>query len=329
MKRRDLITFALLGIVVFAGLAFYGDLPELLDQLFEFPAVYWLMALGLALVNYVIRWIRWHYYLHLLGIKPGVWISSTIFVSGLAMAISPGRVGELAKSYYLKEKLDVPVSRSSAAVITERFTDMIAILLLSSWGLFLVPFGWIAFPLVLIFAAMLIIFLVSPWGTEKVQMLPVPKGLKSFLFTSREAFQQVLSPKPLVLAVALSLLAWLAEGTAMWLVLQGLDTSVSYGEAVSIYAAATLLGALTLLPGGLVGTEGGMIALLLQADLSNTEATTATFIIRICTLWFAVGIGILGMAYVQFMLPKHARSSSDQESTTTNLAGDESPDYVR
>ncbi len=321
MKYRRFVTFAVLGIVVFASLAFYGDLPELLDHLFEFPATYWLIALGLALVNYLIRWVRWHYFLRLLSIKADLWTSAVIFVSGLAMAISPGRLGELSKSYFLKEQLDVPVARSSAAVITERFTDVIAVMLLSSWGLFLVPYGWTIFPIVVAAAATMVTFLVSPWGSKKIQLLPIPSKAKSFLSTSREAFQQVLSPKPLALAVILSLMAWLAEGAALWFVLQGLNAPASFGSAVSIYAAATLLGALTLLPGGLVGTEGSMIALLQQLDLSSAEASVATIIIRICTLWFAVGIGILGMMYVHFLMPKRSRPSSDQEEVGERLSG--------
>ena len=116
-------------------------------------------------------------------------------------------------------------------------------------------------------------------------------------------------------------MAWLAEGAALWFVLQGLNAPASFGSAVSIYAAATLLGALTLLPGGLVGTEGSMIALLQQLDLSSAEASVATIIIRICTLWFAVGIGILGMMYVHFLMPKRSRPSSDQEEVGERLSG--------
>ena len=114
----------------------------------------------------------------------------------------------------------------------------------------------------------------------------------------------MLSIKPLAVALGLSILAWFAEGAALWLVLRGLDTSAPIGQSVSIYCAATLLGAITLLPGGLVGTEGGMIALLQQLDLTRTQASTATFIIRLCTLWFAVAIGLAAIVYVQLYMTR-------------------------
>ncbi len=309
MKHRRFIAFAILAILVFAGVAFYGDINETLHRIYGFPLKYWLIALGLALANYLIRWLRWTYYLRLLGISIGPASSALIFASGLAMAISPGRLGELTKSYFLKEQLNIPVARSSAAVVTERFTDVIAVLLLSTWGLFLVPYGWIAFPIVVAGAGMALFFLASTWGAKGLNMLPIPQGVKCFLGTSREAFRQVLSPKPLALAVALSMVAWLAEGAALWFVLQGLGIPASFGAAVSIYAAATLLGALTLLPGGLIGTEGSMIALLQQLNISSADASAGTLIIRLCTLWFAVVIGVLAIMYLYLMMSRRGGPS--------------------
>ena len=332
MKRRGIITFVVLSIVVFAGLALYGDFPELFEEISSFPVAYWSMALGLALANYAIRMVRWHYYLKLLEIETGMWTSIAIFMSGLSMAISPGRVGELAKSYFLRDKLGVPVALSSPAVVTERITDLIAVLLLSSWGLMLVPYGWAVALVILSALGLFIFFLVSPWGSEKALRLPLPRRWKPFLNTSRDAFRRVCSSKPLAIAVFLGALAWFAEGCGLWLVLRGLDTPAPLSHAVSIYAAATLLGAVTMLPGGLVGTEGGMVALLQRLDLTRTQASSATFIIRVCTLWFAVALGLVALVYVQVYMPKRGPQEagslsghSDISDGTTQGAGGGTP----
>ena len=306
MKRRGLITFLLLSLFVFIGLALYGDLPELLRQVSEFPIIYWFIALGLASVNYLVRLVRWQYYLRLLNIRIDTKVSAAIFLSGLSMTVSPGRLGELAKSYFLKEKMDVPVAVSSSAVVAERVTDMIAVLLLSLWGLTLIPYGWAVALVVLTGFGSFILLMKTSWGRVTLLKLPLPGRWRPFMDTSTESFRQVFSFRPLILAILLGMAAWLAEGLALWVVLRGLDTPISLGQAVSIYSAATLLGAVTMLPGGLVGTEGGMVALLQQVDLDKTPASTATFVIRICTLWFAVLIGLLALAYVQLRIPKRA-----------------------
>ena len=305
MKHRGLIAFFFLAIAVFAGLALYGDLPELLRQVSSFSVAYWLAVLGLALANYLLRLVRWHYYLRVLGIRIGSGASVAIFMAGLGMAITPGRVGELAKSYFLKDKMGISVARSSVVVIAERITDLIAVLLLSLWGLTLVPYGWVAALVVLAAFGAFILLAVTPWGSEKILRLPVIRRWSPFLTTSRDGFRQIFSMKPLAIAVVLGMLAWFAEGCGLWLVLRGLDATGSLGHAISIYAAATLLGAITLLPGGLVGTEGGMVALLQQVEgMTKTQASSATFIIRICTLWFALLIGLLALIYVQIFMPQ-------------------------
>ncbi len=286
---------------------FYGDSGELLDQVSSFPIEYWLIALGFALTNYALRLARWTYYLRLLDIHIDAKSNVAIFVSGLSMAISPGRVGELAKSYFLKEKFNVPVATSSAAVITERITDLIAVVFLSLWGLILIPHQW-GFVLVIVSTVLLgafIVFVVSSWGSDKILRLPVPRKWRPFIEESREVFRCLFAPKPLLFALILGVLAWLAEGAAMWFVLRGLDTGVSFTDAVSVYAVATLLGAATMLPGGLVGTEGSMVALLQQLDLTKTLASSGTFIIRLSTLWFAVVLGLLGLAYMHFTLTRN------------------------
>ena len=321
MKRRGILLFVILAVGVFAGLAFYGDFPELIDQIGGFPVRFWIAALGLAAANYLLRWVRWHYYMRILKIPVGLASSGVIFVAGLSMAISPGRVGELAKSYFLRERVGVPVARSSAAVVAERVMDLVGVLLLSVWGLFLVPYGWVAAIVVIAGVAAFFLLCVSPWGSEKVLALPLPARWKPFLVNARDSMQQLSGPRELAVVLPLSLAAWFMEGLAMWVVLQGLGAPGSLGEAVSIYAAATLLGAVSLLPGGLVGTEGGMIALLGRLDMSRTTASSATFIVRVCTLWFAIVLGVLALVYLQFRLSNSERESGEATPVETEAQG--------
>ena len=68
--------------------------------------------------------------------------------------------------------------------------------------------------------------------------------------------------------------------------------------ATFIYAAMTIAGALSFLPGGLGVTEAGMLALLVKfgVGLTRGSAAAATFVTRACTLWFAVAIGLPALA---------------------------------
>jgi uncharacterized protein (TIRG00374 family) len=79
-------------------------------------------------------------------------------------------------------------------------------------------------------------------------------------------------------------------------VFKGLGVEISLVKAVFIYAFSTLAGALSMLPGGIGATEGSMTSLLLLIQIPKALATTATIIIRVCTVWFAV---LLGYGFVK------------------------------
>ena len=98
------------------GLFSYGDFNDIGGQLSRFPLTYLLAALGLAIVNYALRYLRWLYYLRFLKIPAPLGLSALVFLAGLAMSITPGKAGELIKSYLLRDRAGVPVAASGLGV---------------------------------------------------------------------------------------------------------------------------------------------------------------------------------------------------------------------
>ena len=129
------------GLGVFAGLLAYGDFRQVGRTLFESPAAYagFAAAAGLAVVNYGLRYLRWSMYLRALGLSVPASVSVPVFVAGLALSITPGKVGELLKSVWLHQRTGVPVATSAPAVVMERLTDVISVALLGMTGALLLP----------------------------------------------------------------------------------------------------------------------------------------------------------------------------------------------
>jgi uncharacterized protein (TIRG00374 family) len=299
LRGRHVALVVLLGVVVFGTLFVYGDLPDLFRSLGQFPLSYLAIVLALALTNYLIRWVRWHYYLRTLDVDLEGSHNVLIFFSGLSMAISPGKVGELAKCYLLSQADQVPVSRSSPVVIMERVTDIVAVFTLSAVGLAVLPSRLVIAGAIVVAVVVVILAATVILGRGLILRLPLMKRWETQILDSRESFARLLSAKVILIGLALAILAWLSEGVGLWVVLRGLDTSPSLVRAVSIYATASLVGALIMLPGGVIGTEGSMVGLLRGIGLTRTDASAATIIIRLCTLWFAVVLGLatLGLFY--------------------------------
>ena len=312
MKVKRLLPLILLAGAVFAGLSGYGDFGEVADNLLSFPLPHLLLALALALANYLLRYLRWEYYLRTLNTKVPTGMSVLVFFSGLAMALTPGKVGELSKALLLRDRAQVPMSVTAPVVVMERVTDLLAVAALSLGALLLlVPFG--SAMAVGGLAVLVGVILVAAWRPrgDLLLRLPLLRRWRPLLESSLDSLGALSSPRPLLVALALSTLAWVSEGASLWVIVRGLDLSLSLSEAVPVYAAATLVGAASLLPGGLGGTEGSMILFLSQLDLPRDGASSATLLVRLCTLWFAFLLGLLSLLWLQRTSPQGKRPQED------------------
>jgi uncharacterized membrane protein YbhN (UPF0104 family) len=124
----------LFGAVVLVVLGLWADGRALMDSFRAFDLRYVAPVLGLTLLNYLIRFGKWHYYLGRLGHHPRPTDSALVFLSGLSMAATPGKLGELVKAKLLASRSGVPAADTASVVIAERLTDVLALVLISAGG---------------------------------------------------------------------------------------------------------------------------------------------------------------------------------------------------
>lgn len=284
-----------LTIGVFVALVGYGDFGDTIDEIGKLPASYLFFALSLASANYFFRFIRWAFYLRVLNIKAPAKVSALVFLSGLAMSITPGKAGELIKCYLLQSRTGVPVARSAPVVVMERLTDVISVIILGLTGFALLPI-----PIIVVLAVTLVVsvaglmFLVSRRATQLANW-PILSRWSGLIRDSQQGFRELAAPRVMATGVVIGVTAWFAEGLALWVILKGIGSDIDLLRALPIYAAATLVGAVTALPGGLVGTEGSMLALLQQSGVARAGASAGTVLVRLVTLWFAVVVGLVAL----------------------------------
>lgn len=118
------------------------------------------------------------------------------------------------------------------------------------------------------------------------------------------ASSQVLGPRLLVVGSMLSFGAWGLELLAVYLMVLGVEADVPFLGVVFAFAVATIVGSLSLLPGGLGAAEASLAGTLRAIfGLAGGQAAAATLIVRLLTLWFAVLVGIAGLAAVRRLVP--------------------------
>ena len=101
------------------------------------------------------------------------------------------------------------------------------------------------------------------------------------------------TPSVAAAALGLGAIGWLAEGYAFHLLLVWMGAGVNVWTAIAIFTFSTLAGGLTGAPGGMGGAEAAMIALLSLQGVALDVSVPATAVIRLTTLWFAIGIGAI------------------------------------
>ena len=294
MFRKKTWLPILLILFVFSGLILYGDFNEVIHQIRNFPLKYFMAALALTYFNYLLRFLRWEYYLRTLNISIPTKQSMLIFTSGLGMALTPWKIGEVLKGYYLQERHQIPISTTAPIIFMERVTDVLAVICLGFLGIKWLPQS------AQILLCCAVSFLTVGWyfaSKHRDAIVAIP-GLRRWehqLNIAEQASHGLNTPKTLLVATIISLLAWTSEGTALWIILLGIDSQINLSTGVVVYSVATLGGALTALPGGLIGTEGTMVALLQDLGVEKAMATTSTILVRVATLWFALLIGLIAI----------------------------------
>lgn len=261
------------------------------------------ILLLLSLGNYVSRFFKWEYYLKIIDVKLHKLDSLSIFMSGLIMSITPGKMGELLKSYLVKQVNGTSISKTAPIVFAERATDFLSITILALAGAYFYDYGKnIIIIIGLIILTGLIII------SNKKLFYKIISIISNFSFISKhilkirtayESSSKLLSITPLLLMTLLSVVSWGFECFGYYLILTNFEMEIDVLWAFFSYSFATIVGALSMLPGGLGVTEGSLTLMLVQKGLSEHNAFAATFIVRAVTLWFAVLVGAISVLFYQ------------------------------
>ena len=308
--QRRMLFGVVLGLVVYAAIALWADLPGIAVAVRDVE--WWLLpaAMGLSFANYLVRFLRWERYRTLLGVTMDRWTSFRIHLSGLALTVTPGKMGEAFKSWLIREVDGTPVSRTAPIVVAERFTDLLGFLvLIAVGGLATAPeYAWV-FWATLGGCAVLLAGLGSEragaLGVRLLTRLPLVGRVAPKVETALASTRQLMAPRELLLPTIAATLGWALECTAFWLLADALTPGVPWLFAVFVFALSAVAGAVAIVfPGGLGLTEGLMIGLLRERYLAlgvalktaNARATAATLLVRLCTLWFAMILGLMTLS---------------------------------
>jgi uncharacterized protein (TIRG00374 family) len=287
----------LIGIVVVSAVV---DVKKVWLSVKTVPGWIVLAVLGLTLANYVIRAARFQFFSRCLSLVAPFSQMLVYYISGFAMSMSPGKVGEITRVWFLKRHYGFSYHKGLVLQIADRASDVYANLFLCLLGLIeFEAYSRIIFLLLAIFAALTALLMWSELIVRLVRGIYGVFKIKPRLFVRVNQMIKNISfmfnPKVLVWSLMFGITGWLLECYGLYLILASMGYPISLFAAMFTFAFANLAGGLTLLPGGLGGVELAMFGLLVLNKVPADAATAATIIIRTCTLWFGVSLGLLDL----------------------------------
>lgn len=304
----------LLAAALYLVLGLYANFSNLVHALSRFSWGFLPLALLLASLNYLIRFWKWEYLLRVIDIRVPLSLSFTIFFAGLSMTLSPGKMGEVLKSFLLKDHQGIPISRSSPVVVAERITDVIGILILGGLG----SLAYGAGRQVLVITTVIVVIFLGIVQTRPLclkllhlsEKLPLINRFIHHLEEFYNSAYSLLKARHLIPAVALSTFGWFLECLAAYVCLRGLGLDVSVLFITFVFVIASLAGALAMIPGGLGVAEGSMTGLLVTSGIDRGDAVAGTLLIRFSTFWFAILLGLIGIFLYEFIFSSKGAHSA-------------------
>ena len=321
---RRMIAGVLFGVAVYIGIVLWLDAGAIWEGIHNLS--WWTLpaACGLAFCNYLLRFLKWERYRNLLGIQLERRTSFVIYLAGFSMGVTPGKMGEVLKSWLIKKVNGTPIHVSAPIVVAERLTDLFGFLILVAAG------GLVSRPdYAPIFVATLAVCVIAAFacGSPKsaafaikiVRKLPMGTKIAPKLEVAFENSAVLLAPKEILFPTLLSAVSWGFECLAFLLIARSLapaGTEISLAFCVFAYSISAIAGAVAIIfPGGIGVTEGILGSLTRQAyqpafaslgveaarAAARSQAAGAVLLTRFATLWFGVAVGLVATAIFKRM----------------------------
>jgi uncharacterized protein (TIRG00374 family) len=307
--KKKILLSVVFGAVIYLAFSIYADFDKLLISFGKFNWWWLPLILAFSFGNYIFRFLKWQYYTKIINIEIPFKKSFLIFLSAFVMSVTPGKMGEVLKSYLLKEENGTPISKSAPIIIAERLTDFISIVLLCITGAYVFNYGQSLVILVgVFFLGVTIIISYKKLSLKLISLLEKIKFLSKHIqkiHTAYDSIYSLVKIKPLIIATLISLVSWFFECIGFFIVLkvfaQTSNIDVSLMTATFIYAFSTIVGAIAMMPGGVGATEAALTGLMILLQIPKDISVASTIIIRVSTLWFAVLVGIVSLYIYQLI----------------------------
>ncbi|MFW6326675.1 MAG: lysylphosphatidylglycerol synthase transmembrane domain-containing protein [Bacteroidota bacterium] len=320
MKRKYLLY--LIGVSIFIIILFKIDLKELWQQIQSLQFVHLVVAVFLLIPIYFFKSLRWKTILNGFNIPYPLTQSILTFTSANFIAfITPGRIGEVAKAFYVSEDTGASFVKAFSGIIVDRVFDILALLVFSLIGslvfleLYQFPFYFYlaVFVVILLSVSVIHVNVVQFFDQYLLKFSWYKKYLYRYVFVYISAVK-LLSFKNMFLSGILTLLAYIVLFLLASQLGYSLGFTFNFKHYILFISITNILSFLPISIAGLGTREAAMIFLFSLFGLQPQSAVA--FSMLIFAVFYIFG-GLLGlvcfiMKPVSFQKLKYKQSKSNE-----------------
>ena len=314
-KYSQILPKLLLGIIfgflIMSALVIYADAEKIYNATVDIDMFWLTKAMFFSIFIYIIRFFKWYFFLRRLHIKVPIVEAGGIYLSGISMGVTPGKSGEILKSYLLEKKLNIPFMISAPTLLSERLTGImgcfalcvIALLLAGNWSIYVL---YIGMAVLLILLLLVLIFChdgLRNWTVNWLCKWELLARHKCQIENFYNSSFRLMGTRVVCMGTLFSMSYWMMEVMVFYSLLEGMNAMLELPQVMLLLTSVSIGGGLTMLPGSIGALEGGLMGMLAYMGTDRAVAGGAVLLHRILCMWFSVMIGamVLCARYRKFL----------------------------
>lgn len=222
--------------------------------------------------------------------------------TGYSMLITPGGIGELIKTHFIKKNHATEYVETIPVVLAEKYHNLLALISIITIMLFF-RFNFEIQVITIIIWLLLITTLIIVKNQKIFPIYKIPRIwiLKSILDNTTkfsDTISTLLEKKIFVKCLILGIGATLVDAVAIYVCFMAFDIHYDFVSSTLFTGSSLVVGAISFLPNGIGITDLSMVGLFAKSGIPILSASALTVFIRLMISWSTIIIGIITLKFI-------------------------------